>query len=211
MPVIFYQWQGAKSPFLTAVDWGIWVVFVAEYGVLLILAPDRKRHIVGNWLNAGIIALSFPLLPAMLGFVRLVRLSRLLRLLLVAVKGFRTTKLVVSQKSFLYVLSVTAFLVVVAAQLLHMLEPMSGGFADGLWWAVVTTMGYDEYSNPKTIAGRLVAVMLMLVGTALISTVAASVSAYFIGAERVEEYKDLKDRLERIERVLGRRSPQAPD
>ena len=202
MPVIFYQWQGSSSPFLNAVDWSIWVVFVAEYGVLLILAPDRKRYIAGNWLNAGIIALSFPQLPAMMGFIRLVRLTRILRLFLVAAKGLRTMKLVVSQKSFIYVLSVTALLVMVAAQLLHMLEPKSGGFADGLWWAVVTTMGYDEYSNPKTIAGRLVAVMLMLVGTALISTVAASVSAYFIGAERAEEYKDIKDRLERIERVL---------
>ena len=94
-------------------------------------------------------------------------------------------------------LSVTALLVVVAAQLLYMLEPTPGGFADGLWWAVVTTMGYDEYSNPKTTSGRLVAVMLMLGGTALISTVAASVSAYFIGAERTEEYEDLKARLGR--------------
>ena len=211
MPVIFYQWQGASFPLLTAADWSIWAVFIVEYGVLLMLAPDRKRHIVGNWLSAGIIVLSFPQLPAVMGFVRLVRLTRILRLFLVAAKGLRTMKLIVSQKSFIYVLSVTALLVVVAAQLLHMLEPMSGGFADGLWWAVVTTMGYDGDSTPKTASGRLVAVMLMLVGTALISTVAASVSAYFIGAERAEEYKDVKNRLERIERVLERRSPQTSD
>ncbi len=209
IPVIFYQWQGASSLLLTAVDWSIWAVFVAEYGVLLMRAPDRKGFIAGNWLNAGIIALSFPQLPAVMGFIRLVRLTRILRLFLVAAKGLRTMKLVLSQKSFVYVLSVTAVLVVVAAQLLHMLEPMSGGFTEGLWWAVVTTMGYEEYTTQKTTGGRLVAVMLMLGGAALISTVAASVSAYFIGAERAEEYHDVKDRLERIERLLERRSPPA--
>ena len=209
MPVIFYQWQGSSSPLLTAADWSIWAVFVVEYGALLVFAPDRKRYIVGNWMSAGVIVLSFPQLPAVMGFVRLVRLTRILRLFLVATKGLHTMKLVVSQRSFVYVLSVTALLVVVAAQLLYMLEPTPGGFADGLWWAVVTTMGYDEYSNPKTTSGRLVAVMLMLGGTALISTVAASVSAYFIGAERTEEYEDVKARLGRIERMLEKHAPSA--
>ena len=45
---------------------------------------------------------------------------------------------------------------------------------------------------------RLIAVVLMLVGTALIATIAASVSAYFIGVERTEEYEDIKKRLARI-------------
>ena len=212
MPVIFYQWQGVSSRLLTVADWGIWAIFVFEYGVLLIRAPDRKHYIAGNWLNAGIIALSFPQLPTVMGFVRLVRLTRILRLFLVAAKGLRTMKLIVSQKSFVYVLSVTALLVVVAAQILHMLEPMPGGFADGLWWAVVTTttVGYGDIT-PQTTAGRLVAVMLMLAGTALIATVAASVSAYFVGAERTEEYQDIKTRLERIEQILEKQPPQTPD
>ena len=124
-------------------------------------APDKKRFIAANWLNAGIIVLSFPQLPAVMGIIRLVRLTRILRLFLVAAKGLRTMKLVLSQRSFVYVLSVTALLVVVAARILHMVEPMSGGFAEGLWWAVV---GYEEYTIPKTTAGRLVAVMLMLGG-----------------------------------------------
>lgn len=203
MPVIFYQWQGDSSALLTAADWCVWTIFVIEYGTLLILAPDRTRYIARNWLSAGIIILSFPQLPAVMGFVRLVRLTRILRLILVTAKGLRTMRVVVSQRSFVYVLSVTTVLVLVAAQLLHMLEPMPGGFADGLWWAVVTitTVGYGDIT-PETPAGRIVAVMLMLAGTALIATIAASISAYFVGAERTEEYEDIKSRLDRIERKL---------
>ena len=212
MPVIFYQWQEVSSTLLLVADWCVWTIFVIEYGVLLMLAPDRKRYIAGNWLNAGIIVLSFPQLPAVMGFVRLARLTRILRLFLVAAKGLRTMKLMVSQKSFLYVLSVTAFLVLVAAQLFHMLEPIPGGFADGLWWAVVTTttVGYGDIT-PETAGGRLVAVMLMLAGTALIATIAASISAYFIGAERTEEYEDIKSRLDRIERRLEERASPPSD
>ena len=203
IPVIFYQSQGVNSALLTAADWSVWAIFVIEYGVLLILAPDRKRYAKGNWLSAGIIVLSFPELPALMSFIRLVRLTRILRLFLVAAKALRTMKLAVSQKSLVYILGTTVFLVMVAAQLLHMFEPMPGGFTDGLWWAVVTTttVGYGDIT-PKTGTGRLIAVALMLAGTALIATIAASVSAYFIGTERTEEYEDIKKRLDRIERIL---------
>ena len=89
VPVIFYQGQGVNSLLLTAADWAIWAIFVIEYGALLILAPNRRRYARGNWLSAGIIVLSFPQLPAVMGFIRLVRLTRILRLFLVAAKGLR--------------------------------------------------------------------------------------------------------------------------
>ena len=88
--------KGVKAPLLTAADWTIWAIFVIEYGVLLILTPDKKRYTRGNWLSAGIIVLSFPQLPAVMSFIRLVRLARILRLFLVAAKGIRTMKLAVS-------------------------------------------------------------------------------------------------------------------
>ena len=183
VPVIFYQGQGVDSLLLTAADWTIWAIFVIEYGALLILAPNRKSYARGNWLSAGIIVLSFPQLPAVMGFIRLVRLTRILRLFLVAAKGLRTMKLAVSQKSFVNVVGATVFLVMVAAQLLHMFEPMPGGFTDGSWWEIVS------HRNHRS----LIAVVLMLAGTALIATVAASVSACFIGAERTEEYEEIKN------------------
>ena len=203
VPVVFYEGQGVSSPLLTALDWTIWAIFVIEYGISLVLAPDRKRYARGNWLSVGIIVLSFPQLPALMGLIRLARLSRILLLFLVAAKAFGTTKLAVSHRGFLYILVTTVFLVMVAAQLLHMLEPLPGGFTDGLWWALVTTttVGYGDII-PSTGAGRLIAVVLMMVGTVLVATIAASVSAHFIGAERMEEYEDITRRLDRIERMV---------
>lgn len=208
VPVVFYDGQGVSSPFLTALDWAIWAVFVLEYGILMTLAPDRRRYARGNWLSVGIIVLSFPQLPALMGLVRLVRLSRVLLLVLVAAKAFRTTKLAVSHRGLLYMLVTTVFLVMVAAQLLHLFEPLPRGFTDGLWWALVTTttVGYGDII-PTTGAGRLIAVGLMMVGTVLVATIAASVSAYFVGAERMEEYEDITRRLDRIERMVEEQRP----
>lgn len=54
-------------------------------------------------------------------------------------------------------------------------------FADGFWWAIttVTTVGYgDRY--PTTTEGRLLAVMLMLMGISLVGVITASVAAWFV-------------------------------
>lgn len=54
-------------------------------------------------------------------------------------------------------------------------------FSDGLWWAVttVTTVGYGD-RFPTTSEGRLLAVMLMIVGISLVGVITASVAAWFV-------------------------------
>jgi voltage-gated potassium channel len=54
-------------------------------------------------------------------------------------------------------------------------------FEDGLWWAVttVTTVGYGD-RFPTTTEGRLLAVLLMLVGISLVGVITASVAAWFV-------------------------------
>ena len=63
-------------------------------------------------------------------------------------------------------------------------------FADGLWWAVttVTTVGYgDRY--PTTTEGRLLAVILMIMGISLVGVITASVAAWFVKMNQDEESK----------------------
>jgi voltage-gated potassium channel len=60
------------------------------------------------------------------------------------------------------------------------------------WWAMVTTttVGYgDEY--PVTVWGRVVAVLVMLVGIGLIGTVSATVASWFVARKR--ETEDAED------------------
>lgn len=80
-------------------------------------------------------------------------------------------------------------------------------FGQALWWAPVTmfTVGYGD-EVPVTTAGRLVAVVLMVTGVALIGVVTASVASWFIAANRMTRELatppgeiELRDRLAQLE------------
>src|ERR1700729_4630439 len=91
-------------------------------------------------------------------------------------------------------------------------------YGGALWWAVVTvtSVGYgDQY--PVTVAGRAVAVVLMITGIALFGVVAAAIASYFVeqdaGREadaRVDEVLTVLHRIEaRLDEIEARPSPLA--
>jgi voltage-gated potassium channel len=62
----------------------------------------------------------------------------------------------------------------------------------GMWWAVqtVTTVGYGDVT-PTSVAGRLVAALVMLEGIALVAIVTAAVTSTFV--ERAAHLRDAAD------------------
>jgi voltage-gated potassium channel len=89
----------------------------------------------------------------------------------------------------------------------------------GLWWAVqtVTTVGYGD-NVPASTAGRLVAVLVMLLGISFLTVITASITSTFVARSRsapersepatAEQLRALDRRLERIEAAIGRRLPE---
>ena len=57
----------------------------------------------------------------------------------------------------------------------------------GLWWAVqtVTTVGYGD-NVPTNLTGRLVAVLVMLLGIAFLTVITASITSTFVSRVRRE-------------------------
>ena len=88
----------------------------------------------------------------------------------------------------------------------------------GLWWSIqtVTTVGYGDVV-PKTLAGRLVATLVMLVGFGFLTVITASVTSTFVsrthgaqttlgdGPATAEQLRQIEARLERIEAALTSR------
>jgi voltage-gated potassium channel len=91
--------------------------------------------------------------------------------------------------------------------------------SSGLWWAAqtVTTVGYGD-SVPTTLTGRLVAVLVMLLGIGFLTVITAAITSTFVSRSRreqtpsdaetamAEQLRQLDNRLERIEAALGRSS-----
>ena len=93
----------------------------------------------------------------------------------------------------------------------------------GLWWAVqtVTTVGYGDHV-PTTVAGRLVASLVMLFGIGFLTVITAAITSTFVSRSRVEtrpagdapvaeQFRQLNERLERIEAALIPQEQRAPD
>ena len=91
-------------------------------------------------------------------------------------------------------------------------EPESvGSVWNGVWWAVVTTttVGYGDIS-PVTLLGRILGVVLMVVGIGLLATLEGSVAAFFIGSDSDDRLGRIEERLSGIEESLkGRKQPGA--
>lgn len=90
----------------------------------------------------------------------------------------------------------------------------------GLWWAVqtVTTVGYGDHV-PATVAGRLIASLVMLVGIGFLTVITAAITSTFVsrshreqaptgGATSAPELRQIAERLERIEAALTDRRPR---
>ena len=181
---------GAAATAVTAANELIWGAFAVDYFVRLHLALDRKQYVMHNLLDLVIVLLPF-LRP-----LRAVRLLRLLRLASVgAMAQKRATSLHARVTS--YVASTALVVTVVAGCSMYDVEkkaPQANiiNLPDALWWAVttMTTVGYgDRY--PVTGTGRLIAIVLMGVGIALLGVITASVAAWFVGrmneTQRIEE------------------------
>jgi voltage-gated potassium channel len=207
------QEQGVTSPVLTVIDWVVWGVFVAEF--LYLLRIGKRFVSIPNVANLAVVIVSFPLLPNFLALVRIARLARFLRLLRlagVAARGLASLKAILYRRGLVYLAAITGLLILVGGGCLSILEPQTvkGGYGDGIWWAIVTasTVGYGDIS-PSTTPGRLIAVVLMVVGIGLMSTLAASITAHFVEQHENAELEQICGRLERIEMLLlERRSDQ---
>jgi voltage-gated potassium channel len=81
----------------------------------------------------------------------------------------------------------------------------------GLWWAVqtTTTVGYGDHV-PTTVVGRLVAAAVMLFGIGFLTVITAAITSTFVARSRghvataatVEAFRQIDERLERIEAAL---------
>jgi voltage-gated potassium channel len=84
-----------------------------------------------------------------------------------------------------------------------LLEPRAETLADGLWLAFTTaaTVGYGDIV-PSTHASRAFAVLVVLLGLAVLSLVTASVAAMFVETEERQIERDLMHEIGALRREV---------
>lgn len=210
IPLIVAQEREAGGWLVVLGDWTVWSVFTIEYALMSSIARDRWEYTRRNWLNVAVIVLSFPALPALFALTRLVRLVRVVRLLRVArltvvgARGLKALGSVFGRRGLLYMVIITIVVVLFGGAIIVVLEPESvDGIGSGIWWAAVTaaTVGYGDIA-PASVAGRVVAIIIMIAGIGLFAALAAAVAAHFVGQSEGAEIEEMRSQLNRIEQSL---------
>jgi voltage-gated potassium channel len=211
----YHQTSGTgNASYLPLSDWIIWGFFAAELTLMLWLVDSPARYLKQNWLSLFIVLVGIPLTIQAVAFNS--GLLRSLRLLLFFGILFRLSadlRSVLGRHNLGITLMVAFGFLVLSAFLISGLDPAFKNPVDGFWWAWVTmtTVGYGDLV-PTTLEGRLVGMLLILVGVALFSLLTASFSVFFIERDEKEmvdreqatllKIQMLEARLERIESQL---------
>ncbi|HWO95204.1 MAG TPA: potassium channel family protein [Bacillus sp. (in: firmicutes)] len=77
------------------------------------------------------------------------------------------------------------FFILIFGFIIHLLEPKQfSTFFEGIWWAIVTvaTVGYGDYA-PDTVWGRLLGILLILLGTGFFTTYFVTLSTIAVSRE----------------------------
>jgi voltage-gated potassium channel len=203
--------SAATGHALDMVDYLVWAVFVVEYLIRLYLAPSRWRFIRGHLIDLLVIAV--PVFRPL----RVLRLLRFARTGLTLAEVLRRARSLLTHRGLHFVLLSVLAIILVGAALEFGFEDHARGanihsYADALWWAIVTvtTVGYGD-TYPVTVAGRGVAVVLMLTGIGLVGVLSATIASYFVGQQSGQDMTDLHQRLDRIEAALAKLVPEEPD
>jgi len=221
IPVIVMQesdlgrfWESVAA----VLDWGIWGAFAANLVVMLAIVPDRRRWLLDNPLDALIVVLTPPFLPATMKIARVLPVVRLVWLLLLArrlhglfsLEGLRYAALLV------FTVVVGGGVVFVAVEPEQQLSTW-----DGLWWATetVTTVAYGDI-YPTTVLGRIVATVVMATGIGFVALLTGALAQRFLHggsegaapdptpseAEMMRRLGEMSNQIAELRRALGERS-----
>lgn len=168
-------------PWQRMLDTAILSVFVADYLLRLWSAGDKKQFVRRNIFDLVAILPFHTIFRVfkLARFGKALRLIKLPRIIALLRRPFRKAQLFFNINGFKYVALTTAIMIFFGGFLIQFAEGMS--LPDGIWWAFVTTttVGYGDIS-PSTFYGRLIAMVLMILGIGLIGTVTSNITSYFM-------------------------------
>jgi voltage-gated potassium channel len=215
------------------------VVFIAAWLVFLLDLVVHERRLVdylGTWLGRFdllVVVLTAPWFlvvgPTDSKFLLLIRLARLSRVVM-ATRGARRLFERLGRVALVAV-AVVIVGAAVAYRAEHATNPGFATYGDALWWAIVTltTVGYGDIV-PKSTAGRVDSVMIMITGISILGLLAGSMASFFhldsttpTGAPEevaddaqsrdalASEVSELRTQIARLVEEMARVVPREPD
>jgi len=185
----------AVSTLLQRIDLAVCVFFLADFGIRFRRAPSKLAFLRWGWIDllASIPAYDFLRWGRLVRVVRIIRVLRALR----SARHLATMLYRARTRSLAFTAILTTFLLITfssVAVLVFETDAQSNIRTpfDALWWAVstMTTVGYgDKY--PVTVEGKVVAMILMIMGVGLFGVLTGLFARFFLETDLKREDADL--------------------
>ena len=165
LALLIYELIWNLSPALELLGTVIWIIFIVDFALKFLLAPDKTDYLKANWLTA--LALIVPALRVfrifrvfrILRAARAARGVRLFRVLTSLNRGMKSFGASFGRRGFGYVVALSVIVCFAgAAGMLAFENEVEGGiktYGEALWWTamLLTSIGSEYF--PKTAEGRV--------------------------------------------------------
>lgn len=205
--LVVIEFAGAATPLFEVIGTAIWLVFVVDFVLRFVVAPDRIAYLRGSALSAFAL-----LLPALRVFrvaraVRILRLSRttrslrLVRLLTSFRRGMRTLTATMQRRGMSYVVALTVLVILLGAAGVFTFEnalpsPGFDTYWEALWWTAMLIASLGTTHVPISAEARLLTLLLGLYGLAVFGYITAALASYFVADEAAAQDSELPSRDE---------------
>jgi voltage-gated potassium channel len=171
----------------TGCNWVIWAMFAAELVIMLAVVPARWNWLLHHPLEIAIVVLTPPALLTAVQPIRLLRLLRVLRLFRLAPLARRA----LTMEGVRFAAILAGLTAITGGAAFAAVEKYSVG--DGIYWAIttITTVGYGDIT-PKTTEGKIVAIVVMLVGIGTATLLIGAVAQHFIATKVTQELDEIE-------------------
>lgn len=166
------------------IDLSITIIFIFDYFIRLILSGNKKTFVKQN-IPDLIAMIPFNALKVfrLVKIIKIIKILKFVRLFGVSAKFYKSAKRFLHTNGLIYILFFTLIIILFGAIGIYFTEKniTVDSLPDAVWWSFVTatTVGYGDIA-PSTVIGRIIAVILMLVGIGAIGMLTGTIATYFI-------------------------------
>lgn len=185
------------------------VVLLAEFFNRFYKSDNKKLYFRYNFTEfiAGIpfdlLMFSFIALP---GVLISLKVLKFIRILILFAQLFEVINLFLKHTYLDEILGIFLMIIISFTLGLYLFDPSINSLFDSLWFVVatLTTVGYGDVL-PNSVIGRLISLILLIVGVLIFSAITAAMASYFnrkLLNEGSDELKLISDKLDRNEKEL---------
>lgn len=176
------------SPTFKFLSATIWVIFILDFLLRLVLAPKKLSYLKKNWLTA--ISLFVPALRVLrfvraFHFIRGVQLVKIVGSLNRSMKSLGAT---MKRRGIKYVVALTLVMIFGGAAGMYAFEHTQGlkSYGESLWWTamLITSLGSQYW--PQSGEGKALCLLLAVYGFCVFGYITATLASFFVGRDAEE-------------------------